>query len=76
MATLQGLSLDKVVFISYDDKARDYLASYTTVPLAWDTFDPKDLLLFRQEAVRDRYQYFMLPHDRWTSDMIQQAENL
>lgn len=76
METLQGLSLDKVVFISYDDKARDYLASYTTVPLAWDTFDPKDLLLFRQEAVRDRYQYFMLPHDRWTSDMVQQAENL
>jgi len=68
--------LDKLVFITYDDKAREYLASYTTLRLWWDTFDPTDLSLFAQQSVRDRYTYFMLPHDRWTSSMIQQTNDL
>ena len=77
LATVEDLStLDTVTFISYDDKSRDYLASYTTVGLGWDTFDPDDLSLFRQQAVRDRYTYFMLPHDLWTASMIQEAESL
>gem|GEM_PF-3481272 len=44
--------------------------------MGWDTFDPDDLSLFRQQAVRDRYTYFMLPHDLWTASMIQEAESL
>lgn len=76
LATIEDLSmLDTVTFITYDDKSRDYLASYSTVGLWWDTFDPDDLSAFAQQAVRDRYRYFMLPHDRWTSSMIEQAED-
>jgi len=60
---------DKVVFITYNERARLWLGTQSDIRVGRDTFDPQDLQFL---SPWDRYEYFMTPMDRFTKDLTQQ----
>jgi glycerophosphoryl diester phosphodiesterase len=64
--------LNKVVFISYSDSARNVLNSHTDVIFGWDTFNVNDLdFLWDNNS-----KYFLVPYDLLTPEIVQKAKSL
>ena len=64
--------LDRVIFISYSDSARNVLNEQTDVVFWWDTLNMNDL-----DFIWDNNsKYFLAPYDLLTPDIIQRAKSL
>ena len=64
--------LDKVVFISYSDSARNVLNSHTDVIFGWDTFNVNDLdFLWENNS-----KYFLAPYDVLDAEIVDKAKSL
>ena len=64
--------LDRVIFISYSDSARNVLNKHTDVIFWRDTFNINDL-----DFIWDNNsKYFLAPYDLLTSDIVQRAKSL
>lgn len=64
--------LDRVIFISYSDAAREVLNSQPDVIFWWDTFDVNDL----ENLWENNSKYFLAPYDMLTSEIIEQARGI
>lgn len=64
--------LDRVIFISYSDSARNVLNSHTDVIFWWDTFDVNDL-----DFIWDNNsEYFLAPYELLTEEIVTKAKTL
>ena len=61
--------LDRVIFISYSDAAREVLNSQPDVIFWWDTFDVNDL----ENLWENNSKYFLAPYDMLTPEIVEQA---
>ena len=64
--------LDRVIFISYSDSAREVLNSETDVIFGWDTFDVNDLDFIWDNNSR----YFLAPYNLLTQEIVDKAKSL
>ena len=64
--------LDRVIFISYSDSAKEILNTQPDVIFWWDTFNINDLNFIWD----NNSKYFLVPYDLLTSDIVQRAKSL
>ena len=64
--------LDKVIFISYSDSAREILNSQPDIIFWRDTFDMNDL----ESLGENNSKYFLAPYDMLSPEIIYKAKSL
>ena len=64
--------LDRVIFISYSESAREVLDSETDVIFGWDTFDVNDLNFIWD----NNSKYFLAPFDILTTEIVEKVKAL